>query len=53
MQTIKIELYYSQEYTLEENQEITTEFLNDLEQEFAEHLDTFHILDNLDTTISN
>lgn len=49
MKTVKIELYYSREYEI---QETNAELLEQLEQQFAESLDTFTILDNLDTTIT-
>jgi hypothetical protein len=49
MKTVKIEVYYSREYEVEE---INPELLNELELQFADQLDTLAILDNLDTTIT-
>lgn len=49
MKTVKIELFYSREYEI---QETNAELLNELELQFADQLHTLAILDNLDTTIT-
>lgn len=51
MKSVKIEIYYSREYTINPETEITPELLDGLEESFAETLNTQTILDNLDTTI--
>lgn len=49
MKTVKIELYYSEEYQVEDT---SPEALDHLEQLFCESLDSFIILDRLDTTVT-
>lgn len=52
MKTVTIEIYYSREYQINPETEITPELLDGLEESFAESLDTQTILDNLDTTMT-
>ena len=59
MKTLKLELYYANEYPLADVEEIVMnsnmtldDLIEGLKQDFAASLDTFTILDCLDATIT-